>query len=97
MAQSNVTTDHKTIRKWAEERGGHPATVAGTGSKDEPGILRIDFEPKDEKLEWISWDEFFKKFDHEKLAFLYQDKTEDGSTSRFQKFISRATAQKKAS
>jgi hypothetical protein len=96
MPEATVTTDHETIRKWAEERGGHPATVAGTGSTDEPGILRIDFDPPDEKLERISWDEFFQKFDKEKLAFLYQERTEDGSISRFHKFINRSTAHSKS-
>jgi hypothetical protein len=97
MPEASVTTDHNTIRKWAEERGGHPASVAGTaGGKDEAGILRLDFDPRDKDLEEVSWDEFFEKFDKEKLAFLYQDKTEDGSISRFHKFVNRSTAQKKA-
>ena len=96
MPEANVTTDHKLIREWAEERGGRPSSVAGTGCKDEPGILRLDFGPKDEGLDKVSWDDFFDKFDKEKLAFLYQEETEDGSVSRFHKFVSRATAQKKS-
>lgn len=90
MAEGNVTTEHGKIRKWAEERGGNPATVKGTGRRDEPGVLRLDFEPKDADLEPISWDEFFKKFEAEKLAFLYQDRTADGAISRFHKFINRS-------
>ena len=58
MARANVTTDHDKIRKWAEARGGHPATVRDTEQDDEPGILRLDFAPADEGLEKISWDEF---------------------------------------
>jgi hypothetical protein len=93
MAEANVTTDHETIRRWAEARGAHPATVKATKRKDEPGVLRFDFEPQQEEgLEPISWDEFFDKFDDEKLAFLYQDKTDDGSVSRFHKFVNRSTA-----
>ena len=46
MAEGNVTTDHAKIRKWAEERGGVPATVKGTKSGGEPGLLRLDFEPQ---------------------------------------------------
>src|SRR4051812_42795572 len=49
---------------------------------------------KDERLDWISWDEFFKKFDEAGLAFVYQDKTADGKTSRFQKFIRRSESDK---
>ncbi|MBW3600085.1 MAG: hypothetical protein KY475_22785 [Planctomycetes bacterium] len=90
MSTSKQTTDHKTIRKWAEERGGHPAAVKETTSKDDPGILRIDFPgySGEETLEEISWDDFFQKFDESNLAFLYQENT-DGQTSRFCKFVSR--------
>jgi hypothetical protein len=89
MSEGNVTTDHQKIRKWAEERGGKPATVKGTGRGEQAGILRLDFEPPDEGLEPISWPEFFEKFEKERLAFLYQDQTADGSTSRFHKFVQR--------
>jgi hypothetical protein len=93
MSQAKQTTDHKTIRRWAEARDGHPASVAGTARKsEEAGLLRIDFEPRDEKLERISWEDFFEKFDEEGLVFLYQDETADGSTSRFHKFVEKETA-----
>jgi hypothetical protein len=92
MSKGNVTTDHNSIRQWAEERGAAPATVKGTKAKGEPGILRLDFEPHDEGLEPIGWDDFFDKFDKEDLAFLYQDRTESGELSRFHKFVNRSTA-----
>lgn len=56
MAEAKLTTDHKTIRKWAESRGGRPSHVEGTGKKDDPGLLRLDFGPKDEALDPISWE-----------------------------------------
>jgi hypothetical protein len=87
MAQGNVTRDHGEIRKWAEKRGGRPATVKGTASDDHAGVLRIKLDANDDKLEEISWDEFFEKFDSAHLAFLSQDKTADGAVSRFHKFI----------
>ncbi|EJW10365.1 hypothetical protein A33M_0151 [Rhodovulum sp. PH10] len=91
MSQGETTTDHEAIRRWAEERGGCPATVKGTESGGEhAGILRLDFEPKDEGLETIGWDEFFDKFEESNLAFLHQDRTADGKVSRFHKFVSRA-------
>ena len=40
--ESKTTTDHDTIRKWVEERGGRPAAVKGTGGGDDPGIVRVD-------------------------------------------------------
>ena len=94
MAQSNITTDHDKIRKWAEARGGHPATVRATEKDDEAGVLRLDFDPAgkglpDKGLDAISWEEFFDKFEDADLAFIYQDKTSDGNTSRFHKFVDR--------
>lgn len=53
------------------------------------GVLRVDFGEKEEAFEKIGWDEFFGIFDENKLAFLYQDETKDGETSRFNKFIER--------
>ena len=69
MAEAQTTTDHDTIRRWAEDRGGHPATVADT-SDGGAGVLRIDFEEEqpDERLEPISWDEFFAKFEEADLV-----------------------------
>lgn len=92
MAGKSVkTTDHKTIQKWVDERGGFPATVASTGDKEEAGILRIDFPgySGEGKLERISWEEFFEKFEEKKLAFLYQEETKEGEESRFYKFVRR--------
>lgn len=86
MSTAKKTTDHATIRKWVEERDGRPARVNASGG---PGILRIDFAERDEDLELISWEEFFSIFDESDLAFLHQDKTEDGGTSRFNKFVDR--------
>jgi hypothetical protein len=88
---SKTTTDHDTIKKWVEERGGSPASVKGTAADDEAGVLRIDFPgySGQDRLEHISWDEFFEKFDEKKLAFLYQDEMRDGEESRFFKFVSR--------
>jgi hypothetical protein len=100
MSEGKTTIDHDEIRQWAEKRGGVPATVKGTargkGKAADAGILRLDFEPRDEELEEISWEEFFKTFDWEKLAFLYQEETAEGSTSRFHKFINRSASKPSA-
>lgn len=89
-ATASKTTDHQTIRAWVEERGGIPAAAPGTGKDDDPGVLRIDFPGAgDENLEHLDWDEFFRKFDESKLAFLYQEKTADGKLSRFCRFVHR--------
>lgn len=91
MSESKTTTDHDEIRRWVEERGGRPARVRGTGSDDDPGLLRIDYPGRgdDEALEEISWEDFFEAFEENNLAFLYQEETKEGSESRFSKFVSR--------
>ena len=90
-ASSKTTTDHEQIRKWAEERGGKPSCVLGTGGSGDAGVLRIDFPgySGEGKLKPISWDEFFEKFDEENLALLYQEKTKDGEPSNFNKLVNR--------
>lgn len=97
---TKVTTDHEEIRKWAEARGGKPACVLGTGGKGDIGMLRIEFPKaplaKDENLKEISWDEWFKAFDRNGLALVYQDKTADGKLSRFNKLVARETAKARA-
>jgi hypothetical protein len=91
MTDSVTTTKHDTIRKWAEERGGRPATVRATEEDGHAGILRIDFDPDQKSLDPIDWNEFFRKFDESDLAFLYQDRTKDGKISRFHKFVHRSS------
>ncbi len=88
---SKVTTDHEEIRRWVEERGGHPSRVKRTGKDHDPGLLRIDFPgySGEESLEEIPWEEFWEKFEDNGLAFLYQEKTRGGKISRFNKLISR--------
>ena len=89
--ESNTTTDHDEIRGWVEERDGRPARVKGTGSDDDPGLLRIDYPGRgdDESLEEISWEDFFEAFEENNLAFLYQEETKSGEESRFSKLVTR--------
>jgi hypothetical protein len=81
--EGHRTRDHDTIRRWAEARGGHPSVVEGTE------ILRIDFDDPDgeERLERIGWDRFFSIFDSRGVEFLYQERTQEGNISRFDKFV----------
>jgi anaerobic selenocysteine-containing dehydrogenase len=88
---SQTTTDHEEIRKWAEERGAKPACVRGTGGKHDVGMLRLDFPgyTGEDKLQPISWDDWFEKFDERKLALVYQEETAEGERSNFNKLVSR--------
>ena len=90
---AEVTTDHDTIRKWAERHGGKPAAVKRTHRGGDVGIVRIMF-PKaphseHDALEEISWEEFFRQFDESRLALLYE---KDGM---FSKLVGRDTAEKR--
>lgn len=91
MATSAITTDHEFIKQWVGARGGKPAKVKGTGTSDDTGILRILFpgQGSDSRLEEISWEMFFKNFEDNGIAFLYQEKTLAGEESRFFKFVMR--------
>ena len=93
MSTATKTTDHEEIRKWVEDREGKPSRVETTAGKGGGGILRINFDEPggddDDRLEEISWDEFFQIFEDNQLAFLHQNETSGGKESRFNKFVSR--------
>lgn len=90
MSSATTTTSHDEIREWVEQRGGHPAVVAATADNGQPGaMLRIDFDEPggndDTNLRRIGWEEFFRIFDANELAFLRQQEKD----SRFSKFVQR--------
>lgn len=84
MSSAKRTMDHDEIRRWVESRGGIPTVVEGTG-----GLLRIDFVKgkgsggREESLEEVSWDEWFRIFDDRGLEFLHDPEGE----SRFFKLV----------
>jgi hypothetical protein len=93
MAGKSVcTTDWKVIRRWVEERGGRPA-VAKTRSRGDYAAAppRIDFAQYRSAgiLQRLSWEDFFRKFEEKRLAFVYQERTPTGEVSRFFRFVSR--------
>ena len=90
-SSSTTTTDHEEIQTWVEDHDGAPARVRGTGNGDDAGLLRIDFPggAGEDRLEPISWDEWFAKFDESNLAFLYQEHKASGEDSTFFKLVSR--------
>jgi hypothetical protein len=89
---SKTTTDHDEIRRWAEARGARPACVRGTGGDGDPGMIRLDFPgySGESSLDEISWDEWFKAFDENRLALVYQDRTAGGERSNFNKLVARS-------
>ena len=99
MEKPKTTTDHEQIKQWVEERGGHPARVKGTAVNGSSGVLLIAYPgySATQTLEAISWDEFFKGFEENQLAFLYEDEMKAGSPGRFSKLVDRDSAQRRKS
>jgi hypothetical protein len=82
--QTLATRSHDVIQRWAEERGGRPATVPGTEHDGRPGVLRIIFSDEgNDRLQEISWDDWFRTFDERQLVFLFQESKRDGQQSNF--------------
>jgi hypothetical protein len=94
FAMADITTDHDTIRQWADRQGGKPAAVDRTHKKGDVGIIRIMFpdNPQSEHgaLIEISWDEFFQEFEARGLALLHEP------DSAFSKIVGRETAERRA-
>jgi hypothetical protein len=88
---STVTTDYSEIQTWVESYNGKPARVRGTGNGIDPGLLRIDFPggAGKETLEEIPWEELFKKYEDNHLAFLYQKRKSSAEGSTFFKLVHR--------
>jgi hypothetical protein len=90
---AETTTDHETIRTWAEGKGGKPAAVDRTHQGDDVGIIRIMFpeaqQSEHESLVEITWDEFFEEFEKRSLALVYE------GSSNFSKIVGRDTAQRR--
>jgi hypothetical protein len=91
---AETTTDHDTIRRWAEGKGGKPAAVDRTHTGDDTGIIRLMFPGTQQSehgaLVEISWEEFFRQFEESELALLYEP------DSMFNKIIGRDTAARRA-
>ncbi len=85
--QSLATRSHDVIRHWAEERGAVPATVPGTEHDEHLGVLRFNFPGYGgDRLQEVSWDQWFKTFDDRQLVFLYQENLKNGNQSNFFRF-----------
>ena len=82
--QTLATRSHEVIKRWAEERKAVPATVPGTNRGDREGVLRFNFPGYGgDRLEEISWEQFFKTFDERDLIFLFQEHMKAGNQSNF--------------
>ncbi|MGW1346663.1 hypothetical protein ACWCOV_36810 [Kribbella sp. NPDC002412] len=82
------TTEHDTIKDWAERRGAKPTVVEGTEEGAGAGVLRLDFPGYGgDNLREVSWDEWFETFDRSGLKVVYQEHKVDGEDSNFIKLV----------
>jgi hypothetical protein len=90
---AETTTDHDTIRRWAESKGGRPAAVKRTHEQGDTGIIRLMFPDSPnshhDALVEIGWDEFFSAFEENGLALVYDE------ASLFNKLVGRAAAEQR--
>jgi len=65
-----ITADPERIRAWAQERGGEPMRMRGTGqSISDPAILGMTFGGAEKPtLEPISWEDWVRELDEQALA-----------------------------
>jgi len=89
--KEKYTVNHDVVRRWVEHRSGRPAHIIGTENGLDKGGLYIAFEDEepDIDIEPINWEKFFKLFEKNHLALLYETKTRSGAESQFYKFIDR--------
>jgi hypothetical protein len=74
-----VTTNHETVERWVEERGGKPARRRDAEFPED--TLTIAF-TQSEGVEAISWKEFFAYFDEHGLGFFYDELNPESATFR---------------
>lgn len=86
-SKSHRTINHDEIREFVEKRGGTPSLVKDTGALriDQPGGATSD------NYQALTWDQFFKAFEDNNLAMVYQAETAQGNASNILKFVQRET------
>ena len=86
MGKLEITLDHGEIQNWVLKRRGIPAKVPAQSFDD----LKIAFPGEMEKVKTITWEEFFKEFEHRMLAFEYEEKDKNGEQSHEYRFVGRS-------
>lgn len=74
--ESNITTDHDRIRRWADERNVQPAYQEDAAA-DKSSYQFVREGEAGEGYREHEWDEFFDRFDAENRAFLYREGDDD--------------------
>jgi hypothetical protein len=85
FAQGKATTDPVLIKKWAEVRHASPAVVRRFTGDGTELILSFSFSDNgaDEVVHSLSWEEFFEKFNQQRLVFVYDDNDLTQNANRY--------------
>jgi hypothetical protein len=91
-----TTTDHEEIKRWAIVHQGNPQLLDHAQAEGDKMGIRINFPgPEDDEYlstdhppKDISWEEFFRIFDEQELAFVY-DTDHKGDPSLGYRFSNR--------
>ncbi len=103
-----VTINHQEIKKWIVDHNGKPDLIQTPGVGNPELGLRIDFPTKDDDkflsrstvVTDLSWEDFFRRFEEMKLAFMCDENTrykESGDYSDDYRFIKRDMLNEKIS
>jgi hypothetical protein len=92
-----TTTDRGEIRSWVEKHRGRPQIDSFSAGESGQKMLRIDFpgEADDQflgdsdKPHNTSWDDFFKEFESQGLAFMYTENVNKADPSMSYRFAPR--------
>lgn len=84
-----TTIDHETIRTWVERRGSTAARVTEAADDDPGSLAVVPEDTDDDSVERIPWEEFFRIFEEENLAFVYQAERDDPDERWFCRFVDR--------
>jgi hemerythrin superfamily protein len=85
--QTLATRNPEVIRRWADERKAHAATIPGA-DPERPRLLRFDFPGYAEDLEPVSWEAWCAVFERRQVVFLFQEHLKSGRVSNFFAFDS---------
>jgi hypothetical protein len=84
-----TTIDHETIRTWVERRGSTAARVTEAVDDDPGSLAVVPEDTDDDSVERIPWEEFFRIFEEENLAFVHQTERDDPDERWFCRFVDR--------
>jgi hypothetical protein len=97
IAMERTTIHHREIKKWAEKYGGKPQIIDFPNAQSDLVGIRINFPGRADQVYFdesnpprdITWREFFREFERQRLTFIYNDSEKITSPSDYYRFAKR--------